>query len=139
MKLAKRNLFGFPQLTNFFDDEWFNFKPFKQDFPAAINVVDNEKNYEVEVVAPGLKKEDFKVSIENGILSINGETETKKEEKEKNYVRKEYTASSFSRSFTLPDNIDEESIVANYNDGILKLTINKTEVESAVKKEIEIK
>jgi len=139
MQLAKRNLFGLPQLTNFFDDDWFNMKSFKQDLPAAINVVDNEKNYEVEVVAPGLKKEDFNISIENGVLCISGKTEKETEEKEKNYVRKEYSASSFSRSFTLPDNTDEESIAANYNDGILKLTINKNEVETVAKKEIEIK
>lgn len=56
MQIAKRNLFGLPQLTNFFDDDWFKIKSLKQDWPAAINVVDNEKNYEVEVVAPGLKR-----------------------------------------------------------------------------------
>lgn len=139
MQIAKRNLFGLPQLTNFFDDDWFKIKSLKQDWPAAINVVDNEKNYEVEVVAPGLKKDDFNISIENGVLCISGKTETENEEKEKNYVRKEYSASSFSRSFTLPDNTDEESIAANYNDGILKLTINKTEAEIVAKKEIEIK
>lgn len=93
----------------------------------------------MEVVPPGLKKEDFNISIENGVLCISGKTESEQEEKDKNYVRKEYSASSFSRSFTLPDNTDEDSIAANYNDGILKLTINKTEVESSVKKEIDIK
>lgn len=139
MELTKRNLLGFPQLSNFFNDDWFDMKPFKQSVPAAINVVDNKNNYEVEVVAPGLKKEDFNISIENGVLCISGKTESEQEEKDKNYVRKEYSASSFSRSFTLPDNTDEDSIAANYNDGILKLTINKTEVENAVKKEIDIK
>jgi len=139
MNLVKRNVFSLPQLSNFFDDDWFNIKPFKQDWPAAINVAENEKNYEIEVVAPGLKKEDFNVSIENGVLTISGETKTEKEEKDKNYIRKEYSASSFSHSFTVPGNTDEDSVNANYNDGILKMTIDKTKVENTTKKEIAIK
>lgn len=133
MNLVKRNLFSLPQLSNFFDNDWLTVKPFKQDWPAAINVADNENNYKVEVVASGLKKEDFNISVEKGVLTVSGKTE-----EDKNYIRKEYSASAFSRSFTLPGNTDDESIIANYNDGILKLTINKTEAETTTKKEIAI-
>jgi len=138
MNLVKRNLFSLPHLSNFLDEDWLSVKPFKQDWPAAINVSENEKNYEVEVIAPGLKKEDFNISVENGVLSVSGETATKNEEENKNYIRKEYSASSFSRSFSLPEGTNEESIAANYNDGILKLTIDKAPTAPGIKKEIAI-
>jgi HSP20 family protein len=101
-------------------------------------VVDNKGNYEIEVAAPGLKKDDFSVSIENGVLTISGKTEKEEEEKEKNYTRKEFSSKSFVKSFTLPDNVEKDAIAAKYEDGVLKLTVNKTKKELPPKQEISI-
>ena len=82
----------------FFDSDWLR----KQSVPA-VNVKENESNFEIEVAAPGLNKKDFKVSAENGILMISSEKQEEKEEMEKDYTRREFSYRSFNRSFTLPD------------------------------------
>lgn len=95
----------------------------------AVNVTDNKDNYLVSIAAPGMKKNDFKIDIEGNMLSISCEKEETKEEKEKKYTRKEYSYSSFSRSFTLPDNVTKNKIEATYEDGVLNLRLPKS-VES---------
>ncbi len=135
MTLVKYN---WPNLSDFFDDDWLKSRISNSDWSPAINVVDNEQNYEVEVAAPGLKKEDFKVSVENRVLTVSGKTEKEEEEKKKNYTRKEFSSKSFSRSFTLPENIEEDSIEAKYGEGVLKLTLKKSQKELPPKKEVAI-
>ncbi|MEQ9404070.1 MAG: Hsp20/alpha crystallin family protein [Cyclobacteriaceae bacterium] len=128
----------FPMLTNvsdFFGEDWFPTRMIN-DWSPAVNVVDNEGQYEIEVAAPGLKKDDFNVEVENGVLTISGKTENEEEEKKKNYTRKEFSSRSFSKSFTLPENVDEEHLNAKYTDGILKLTLTKTEKKLPPKKQI---
>lgn len=100
------------------------------DLPA-VNIKDHEKNIEIELAAPGLTKDDFEITMNNGILTISSEKETKKEEEKEGYVRKEFSYNSFSRSFSLPENIDEEKDVqARYQDGVLKLMLHKKEGSS---------
>jgi HSP20 family protein len=84
---------------------------------------------QVELAAPGMKKEDFKVEIDNNTLLISSEKQEEKEESRKkdNYLRKEFNYQSFFRSFTLPEYIDENKIQANYKDGILHVEIAKKE------------
>ena len=95
------------------------------DLPP-INIKDQEKTLELELAAPGLSKDDFKITLDNGILTISSEKEQNKEEEENGFVRKEFSYNSFSRSFSLPENVDEDKEVkATYNNGILKLTIDK--------------
>jgi HSP20 family protein len=91
----------------------------------AVNVTDNKENYIVSLAAPGLKKEDFRIDVEGNMLSISSEKEEKKEQKEEKYTRKEYNYSSFSRSFSIPDEVNKEKIDATYKDGILMLTLPK--------------
>jgi HSP20 family protein len=100
-----------------------------------------KKNYSVEVVAPGFKKEDFKLKVEDDILTISAESKSEKKEegKEKEYTRREYSYSSFTRSFHLPDNVKDDSIAASYHDGILKLELPKSKVQVKATKEIAIK
>ena len=106
----------------------------------AVNVHETEKSYEVELAAPGLSKKDFKITAEEGILTVSSEKKEEKEQKEKDYTRKEFEYSSFSRSFTLPQNINEEDIKATYEEGILKLTIAKhLASQPKLKKAIEVK
>lgn len=135
MSLIKND---WPALSDFFDDDWTKSKFSNGNWAPAINVVDNEGDYEVEVAAPGFKKDDFSVSCENGVLTISAQTEKEEEEKKKNYTRKEFSSKSFSKSFTLPENVDSDNIGAKYNDGVLKLTLLKAEKEHPAKKEITI-
>lgn len=138
MTLIKSKLPEWTSLTDFFDDDWLKSRFSNGDWSPAVNVVDNEKNYEIEVAAPGLKKKDFNVTVENGILTISGKTEKEEEEKKKNYTRKEFTSRSFSKSFTLPEDVEEEDVVAKYEDGILKLNLNKSVKELPAKKEVKV-
>ena len=105
--------------------------------PTA-NISETEKEYHIELAAPGLTKKDFKIENDNGMLTISAEKEEKSESKN-GFTRTEYSFNSFSRSFTLPDNSKPENINAKYEDGILKLTVPKKEVTPVKpKKEISI-
>lgn len=128
---------GLGSLTDFFNDDWFN-KRFESWAPA-INVAENDLNYEIELAAPGIKKEDFDVSVENQMLTIVGKTEKEKEEKDKNYTRKEFSSQSFQRRFPIPDNVDPNMIEAKHEDGILRVTLHKRNPETSPKKGVEIK
>lgn len=139
--LVKKNGI-FPTLTNksvnrFFDDfstrdlfDWTdkNFAALSSNLPS-VNLKESDTNIEVELAAPGMKREDFKVEIDNDVLMISSEKEEEKEEvrKKDNYIRKEFNYQSFSRTFTLPDTIDENKIEATYKDGILHVIIEKKE------------
>jgi HSP20 family protein len=118
-----------------------NFFPFinpAREFPA-VNICEDDKNYSVDVVAPGFKKGDFKVNVEDDILTISAESKTEsKEEDGRQYSRREYGYHSFTRSFTLPDNTEEDNITANYEDGILKLNIPKSVRQEKATKKIEV-
>ncbi|MFZ0489401.1 MAG: Hsp20/alpha crystallin family protein [Salegentibacter sp.] len=100
-----------------------------RDYAPAINVKDTEKEYQVELAAPGLKKEDFKITMDDGILTISAEKEQNHEEEKEGFVRKEFSYNSFVRSMSLPETIDEDKEVkAEYRDGILKLMLSKKPV-----------
>lgn len=106
----------------------------------AVNICESEKNYEVDVVAPGFKKEDFKINMEDEVLTISAEQkkESGEEGDGKQYSRREYTYSSFTRSFQLPQNTQADSINAKYEDGILKIIIPKAEPKTKSPKQISI-
>lgn len=109
-------------LTNdfFMEDKWV----------PAMNIKENDEHFEIDVAAPGFTKKDFEISIENGILHISAENKEEIEEKKEDYTRREFNYNSFSRSFTLPENVnEEEEIDATYKHGILKLVLTKLEVE----------
>jgi HSP20 family protein len=97
----------------------------------AINIAESEKGFTIEVVAPGFLKTDFTVSLENDQLKISGESQTETTGEEKNYYRKEYSRSSFSRSFTLPDNVQADAIQAQYQDGILTIELPRIPAATA--------
>ena len=96
----------------------------------AVNVAENKNHFEVSVAAPGLKKSDFNIDVEGNMLTISCEKEERKEvkdEKDERYTRKEYNYSSFSRSFTLPEDVIKDKIEAAYEDGVLRITLPKNE------------
>ena len=103
-----------------------------------VDIEENKNDYRLHADLPGLEKKDIKITVENGVLSISGEKKHDKKEKEKGkYYYYERSYGAFHRNFSLPENIDEKSINANFKNGVLELIIKKT--EKAKPKEIEIK
>lgn len=133
-----------PLLSRFFDDDGFGFpegfldddrilpsRLFDRSFlkemqVPAVNIKDNDDHFQIELAAPGHRKEDLKVSVKDGLLTISSERRKETEADRKGYTRREFSYSAFSRSFMLPDNTDGDSLKAKFADGVLRLTINKT-------------
>lgn len=121
-------------LPSAFDDF---FKPWNEWFEGgllhrtlnvpAVNITEENGNYTVTMAAPGMKKDDFNVDIDGNMITISAETEEEKEESKKKYTRKEYNYSSFSRSFTLPEDVEKSKIDAKYDNGVLMLNLPKKE------------
>lgn len=122
-------------VPSIFDDF---FKPWSQWFDdgglvsrtlkiPAVNIKQNGDHYTVELAAPGMKKEDFHIDLEGNMLTISSEKEESNEDLGDRYTRKEYSYSSFSRSFTLPDDVKPEAIDARYENGELKITLPRKE------------
>lgn len=122
---------NFPSFSNFFEDffsrDVYNGNLRGANLPA-VNISEDDDNFEVEVAAPGLKKDDFKINLENNLLTISGEHKEENEEKEgKKISRREFNYTSFNRSFTLPETVEADNIQAKYQDGVLRLTLPKKE------------
>jgi HSP20 family protein len=119
-------------LNDFFTDDWFdsslsNWKSTGATLPA-VNVSETNDAFKIEVAAPGMKREDFKVELDNHVLTISSQRESEHEEKDRNqgYTRREFSYQSFQRSFTLPqDKVEGDKIAARYDDGILEITAPK--------------
>jgi len=102
----------------------------------AVNIIETQKGFELEVAAAGLAKEDYKIGLEGNVLTISSEARAK-EESDREYLRREFVYGSFSRSFTLPKSIDSEKISADYQDGILRVSLPKRE-ELTLTREIKV-
>jgi len=141
VKWADRD--SFPTMSNLFDG-FFNtgeglFKELSQGKTVpAVNVVETDTNFELELAVPGKSKDDFKIELDNSVLTISSENEEEKESEGKNYTRKEYSYSAFKRSFTLPENAKESDVQATYDNGILKISIPKTETSEPNPKSIPV-
>lgn len=123
----------FPTLFDrFFDNDLFdwsnkNFSLTNTTLPA-VNIMEDDNSYQVEMAAPSLNKDDFKIELNNDVLTISSEKKTENETKEgQRYTRKEFSYQSFSRSFTLPDSVDNDKIKAKYENGVLRVIIPKRE------------
>jgi HSP20 family protein len=137
----KRNNSLLPGFSDVFDsifnDTFLNDRMVAR-VPAA-NISETAENYHIELAAPGLKKEDFKLNLDRNILSISVEQMSESNNDKKNYSKREYSYSSFVRSFTLPESADDNRIEATYTDGVLKVDIAKKEEAKSVSRQIEIK
>ncbi|QIP13739.1 Hsp20/alpha crystallin family protein [Spirosoma aureum] len=124
MKPALRNslLSAFPQL---FDNNFFGTSFFQDNDIPAVNVREEADHFQLEVIAPGMKKEDFKLAMNDGTLTVSAETKSESEEKKDSYRRKEYSYKSFSRTFNLPEGLETDTAQANYADGVLKIDLKK--------------
>ncbi|MAN87506.1 MAG: heat-shock protein Hsp20 [Algoriphagus sp.] len=142
MKLTKYNPTSteFPttfssMLDRFFND---NFNPMNKQFNPAVDISEDDKSFEIEVAVPGMKKSDFNIDLTEGRLTISGERKIEEKKEGKNYHSIETHFGSFSRSFYLPENVLSEKIEATYVDGVLKISIPKTEKKNS-KSVIEVK
>jgi len=122
-------------MEDFFDNGDLPMPKVKGVSIPAVNVTENAKEFKLEVAAPGFKKEEFNLEVKNGYLTINGETKAEEKKEDEKYTRREFRFSSFSRSFALPENVEESMIKARYDDGILFVTLpkSKTGKEELVK------
>lgn len=100
----------------------------------AVNVREKNKEFEIEFAAPGYNKSDFKVHVDGDVLTVSAERREEKTADKKRYTRREFSYSSFSRSFTLPKTATAAKVDAKYNDGILKLSIPKKQAAAAAQK-----
>ena|ERR1700761_993654 len=105
----------------------------------AVNIAENDNQFEVELAVPGLSKEDFKINLDKNVLSVSAEKKTETVDQNKKFTKREYSYNSFSRSFTLPESADHSKIDADYTAGILKLTIAKKEEAKFQSREIAVK
>ena len=120
-----------------FNDTFFSDRMMSR-VPAA-NIGESKDQYRLDLAAPGLKKEDFKISLERNVLSISVEQSTRNDERERNFNKREFSYTSFVRSFTLPESADENAIEALYENGILCINIPKREEAKVQSRQIEIK
>ena len=136
--LVKSNGSFMPTIPSLFEDfltrDWLDSSLANWRVPGAtlpaVNVVETNDDFKIEVAAPGMKRNDFKVELDNNVLTISSAREDKAEEKDANgnYTRREFSYQSFQRSFSLPENkVLGDKITARYTDGILHVTVPKSE------------
>jgi len=104
----------------------------------VVDISEKDKEYLLKVELPGVKKEDLKIELRNGVLSLSGERKVEKEDKGETYHRVERAYGSFSRSFSLPDNVTSEKIEADCKDGVVYVHLPKTEAKKSAVKQIPI-
>ena len=144
MYTAKRNLHITPRtigglMEDVFQSGWNRLNEEIVSLSAPVNILETETAYNLQLVAPGIRKEEIKINVDRGILTISYEhVDEATEKNEGKWVRNEYRAKSFKRSFTLTDNVDASQVSAKYTDGILLLTIPKKEKAAPEVKEIPV-
>ncbi len=126
--ITKRS-FGPFLMPRLFDDDVFPVFSDRANSMPAVNIREDEKRFTLELAVPGIDKKDLKIDISEDILTISSESKTESEENTDGYKRKEFSYSSFSRSFQIPENVNKDKIDANYRDGVLSVALPKTEVE----------
>jgi HSP20 family protein len=128
-------------MSRWLDDDFWGISQRMTPGTVPVNIRETDKTYEVEVMAPGLKKSDFHVSLDGKQLRVSFEhkEERKEGDKQEGYLRQEYRHQSFSRSFMLDDTVDANQISATYTDGILHLTVPKKEDAQRVTRTVEVK
>ena len=116
---------------DFFNDRVFNTNSHVQHkhTSPAVNIIEADNDYKIEVAVPGLSRNDFNIEVEDDVLTISSVEKENKEEKMPNYTRREFNFGSFKRSFQLPETIDQDQIKASHKEGVLSITLVKKEAE----------
>jgi HSP20 family protein len=125
-------------LSRFFNDDLWGFNGVNRTVNVPVNLRETDKSYEMELVAPGLRKEDLKVNIQGNVLTVGFEHKEEHEQNKEGWLRKEYKRQSFTRSFSLDDNVDANKINAEYKDGVLHLSLPKKEGAQSLSRTIEV-
>lgn len=125
-------------LNRFFDDRQWGFSGLTTNQQVPVNIRETDTSYELELVAPGLKKENFNVHVSNDMLTVSFEHKEEKQEKTESLLRQEYRMQSFTRNFNLDDTVDAGKIAAQYRDGILCISLPKKEGVQRTTKNIQI-
>ena len=125
------------KMWNRFLGEWPSMEPYKGEWMPSLDVSETKDNIVVKAEVPGMNGKDIDISFANGVLTIKGERKQEKEEKDENYHRVERIYGAFSRSTRLPKDVQSDKIKASCKDGVLKITLPKS--EEAKKKEVKIK
>jgi HSP20 family protein len=127
------------RLRHFFDGNAHETKNDWTTGPVPVNIRETERQYELDVIAPGCRKEDFSIHIDNNILTVLLQKKEPTGEKEQpGWVRKEFVQRPFERSFTLDETVDVNKIAANYTDGILRIALGKNELAKMVSRQIAV-
>ncbi len=119
-----------PNFVNRVFDDFFNgvpTRPANYGTLPAVNVRETDDDFQLELAVPGLKKEDFNVKVEEGVLTISAERKNEETETKEGYTRREFRFTNFTRRFTLPETANDSEISASYTDGILAVTLPKKE------------
>lgn len=117
-------------IDRFFNDSLARSGGSAYSFVPRVDILEEEKSFEIHVAVPGMNKDDFKIDLNDNYLTISGERKNSREKKENNFHSVEIQYGTFSRSFTLPENVDGNGISAKYVDGILEVSIPKDEKKS---------
>jgi HSP20 family protein len=126
-------------MPNFFDDDFIPAFSNRTVSTPAVNISEDDKNYMLDFAVPGLDKKNLNIDMHEDVLTISSELKKESEESNNGFKRKEFSYSSFSRSFYIPDNVNREKIEAKYKDGILSVSLPKQDEEkSNITKKIEI-
>lgn len=125
-------------LSRFFDEDVWSPNGQSRTASVPVNIRQTDKSYELDVIAPGLKKEDFKINVSGDMLTVSFEHQEENKQQQEGWLRKEYKARSFSRSFSLNHTIDATKISAAYTDGVLRLSLPLKESAQPVSRTIEI-
>jgi HSP20 family protein len=118
-------------LSNLFDDDFFPVFQGARSTVPAVNISEDEKKYNLELAVPGMDKKDLKIDINDDVLTISSESKNENEEKRDGFRRKEFSYSSFCRSFYIPENVNRDKIEAGYKDGILTVELPKMKEEKS--------
>jgi HSP20 family protein len=126
--ITKRNFRPF-YMGSIFDDDFFPVMSNNVSSMPAVNIKEDDKRFMLDLAVPGIDKKDLKIDINEDVLTISSETKNESEESKDGYKRKEFSYTSFCRSFQIPENVNREKIEANYKDGILSVSLPKFEEE----------
>jgi HSP20 family protein len=116
-------------MPNLFDDDFFPVLSNRTSSMPAVNIREDEKNYTLDLAVPGINRDDLKIDMNDDVLTISSETKNETEENKDGFKRKEFSYSSFCRSFYIPENANRDKIEANYKEGILSVVIPKQDEE----------
>jgi HSP20 family protein len=125
MNLIRKQAPFFPSLIDDFINQDWNLKTPSSTTLPAVNIKDLEAQFEIELAVPGMKKSDFEIEVEDGLLSISSSLEEEQVTEKGKFTRREFSYNSFKRTFTIPESVDPSNIEAQYSEGVLQLRLPK--------------